>query len=244
MQLGALALFDALGFKGIWRREDPRRVVDKLRGLKEHTEGDLDERFGGKKYREGLHRSQTNALKQVRSVFLSDTIALTTVHKSAGWVSRTVGAAEARRRGITREEGRAGEAMVRRTVGLVVPFLTLDVTATAAGAVVAAALRTKPFLAFRGALSFGKFDIDSEGRFLVGPAIDDAAEHHELAQGAFLWLTPAALKALGPEFLEHFKKTDFKKTDLVQSLISYAVPQGRRAVRDAGREPIRRMRNL
>ena len=35
MLSGALAMFDALGFKGIWRREgvDPTSVIDKLRHL-------------------------------------------------------------------------------------------------------------------------------------------------------------------------------------------------------------------
>ena len=47
-------------------------------------------------------------------------------------------------------------------------------------------------LAFRGAISFGEFYLDE--RYLVGPAIDDAAAWMNRPQGALVMLTPSALK--------------------------------------------------
>lgn len=47
-----------------------------------------------------------------------------------------------------------------------------------------------PHFSFRGALSVGRLALHEE--FLVGPAIDEAAEWYESANGAFVVLTPSA----------------------------------------------------
>ena len=49
-------------------------------------------------------------------------------------------------------------------------------------------LDMQPPLASRGCATFGRFDM--AGNFLIGPAVDEAAELHELADGAFLWIPP------------------------------------------------------
>jgi hypothetical protein len=43
---------------------------------------------------------------------------------------------------------------------------------------------------YRGAVSVGKFAIDET--FLLGPAVDEAAELMDLADGPFVWLAPTA----------------------------------------------------
>ncbi len=43
-------------------------------------------------------------------------------------------------------------------------------------------------LASRGCVTYGLFDMNDT--FLIGPAIDRAAELHEMAQGAFIWVAP------------------------------------------------------
>jgi hypothetical protein len=53
-----------------------------------------------------------------------------------------------------------------------------------------ATLRSSVPLAFRGAIAVGSYEVDPN--FLIGQAIDDAAEAHQLAQGAIIWLTPVA----------------------------------------------------
>ncbi|MEP7364575.1 MAG: hypothetical protein ABI972_15065 [Acidobacteriota bacterium] len=46
-------------------------------------------------------------------------------------------------------------------------------------------------LLYRGCLAVGSMKID--GDFLIGPAIDEAAEYFELSDGPFFWLAPSAL---------------------------------------------------
>ena len=53
------------------------------------------------------------------------------------------------------------------------------------------ALQEAPALAYRGCIAFGEFDME-EG-FVIGGAVDEAAEHMEKAEGAFIWCAPSAL---------------------------------------------------
>ncbi len=49
-------------------------------------------------------------------------------------------------------------------------------------------IEEKPHLVMRGCISYGEFI--SDGNFIVGPAVDRAAEHMNIAEGAFVWLLP------------------------------------------------------
>jgi hypothetical protein len=51
-------------------------------------------------------------------------------------------------------------------------------------------LQGDPPLVLRGCISYGEHL--SEGNFMVGPAVDEAAEHMNIAEGAFIWLLPSA----------------------------------------------------
>lgn len=51
-------------------------------------------------------------------------------------------------------------------------------------------LRSTVPLAYRGAIAVGDYEVSPH--FLIGPAIDEAADVYGLAQGAFIWLMPAA----------------------------------------------------
>ena len=70
----------------------------------------------------------------------------------------------------------------------------LRVTAAAAQIASVAAAQPPPPLAFRGAISCGKFEVTE--KFLIGPAVDEAAEAEKLAQGALVWFCPTALEVL------------------------------------------------
>lgn len=48
----------------------------------------------------------------------------------------------------------------------------------------------EPYLVLRGCITYGEHI--SEGNFIVGPAVDEAAEHMNVAEGAFIWLLPSA----------------------------------------------------
>jgi hypothetical protein len=54
------------------------------------------------------------------------------------------------------------------------------------------ALRGFPPFLFRGCMTTGRVSID--GDFLIGPAIDEAAELYERSDGPFLWMAPSALR--------------------------------------------------
>lgn len=51
-------------------------------------------------------------------------------------------------------------------------------------------LKDEPNLTLRGCITFGSHICD--GNFIVGPAVDEAAEHMNAADGAFVWLLPEA----------------------------------------------------
>jgi hypothetical protein len=74
-----------------------------------------------------------------------------------------------------------------------------------ASILMAEALETKPRLLYRGCLTVGRFA--AADAFLVGPAVDVAAELAPLAQGAFVWLDASARTALrvgpGRDFGNH-----------------------------------------
>lgn len=61
-----------------------------------------------------------------------------------------------------------------------------------AGNIMVEAAEGTPALLFRGCLAAG--EIKEEVDFLIGPAIDEAAERCEQADGPFFWLAPSALE--------------------------------------------------
>lgn len=67
------------------------------------------------------------------------------------------------------------------------------------------AAKVDPPLAMRGCISAGWFEIDSN--FLIGPAIDEAAEHMAVAEGAFTWVTPSAIDCV-QEHIRYWNEQD------------------------------------
>lgn len=59
---------------------------------------------------------------------------------------------------------------------------------------VAPAAEKDPTLVYRGSIAFGEFEIREQ--FLIGPAIDEAAEAEKLAEGALIWLCPSAIRMM------------------------------------------------
>ena len=51
-------------------------------------------------------------------------------------------------------------------------------------------LDREPRIVLRGCISYGNHLVVSN--FIIGPAVDEAAAHYELAEGAFVWLLPSA----------------------------------------------------
>ena len=70
--------------------------------------------------------------------------------------------------------------------------ILLDVVCEAVTYMMRKAAQQVPPLVYRGVVAAGELALDGDGAFLVGPAIDEAAELMQLAQGAFVWLAPSA----------------------------------------------------
>lgn len=152
MFLGAVAILDALGFKGIWEREDPRAILDLLKSLKRHG---LE--LQGSDY-SGCLVDEPGFRHRVR--FMSDTIVITVVIKERKSPIRPL-------------------------------YKALYSATMIAGDIMVSALHNLPPLLFRGCVAAGNIIEDSD--FLIGPAVDEAAESFEKADGPFLWLTTSAL---------------------------------------------------
>jgi hypothetical protein len=143
MRTGAVALIDALGFRGIWRRYDPDAVLTELKAAKNQIEQQVE------------RHAQTYMDPQV--AFLSDTIAISTLVRET-------------------KNHRLAWAVLY-LVNVIADVLDLR-------------LRSNVPLAYRGAIAVGNYEVSSH--FLIGEAIDEAANARDLAQGAFIWITPEA----------------------------------------------------
>ncbi len=171
MKRGAFVMLDALGFKGIWNRpevkDDPGRVISRMIRLRNEATAQVA-RMIGRPLAE-LRADPTNAYDDFKISFLSDTIAI------GVWVKPTLHADDERMR----------------------DRFAVVYGAAFASALMRCALTEPPRLAFRGALSVGNFEMSEDGMFIAGPAVDDAAALHELAQGAFVWIAPSAMPGAG-----------------------------------------------
>jgi hypothetical protein len=152
LDIGVVVILDALGFKGIWSREDARRVLDRMKSLRQAAL-----KLQGTD-RSGVLVSDSGFRHRVRC--MSDTIVVTVVVKGP----------QAPERALYR-------AML--SASMIAGNIMLD------------ALYGSPTLLFRGCIAAGK--MKEEVDFLIGPAIDEAAERFEKADGPFLWMAPSAL---------------------------------------------------
>jgi len=169
-RVGAVAMIDALGFRGIWSRYPDEDVVEKLRSLAEVAASEA------RALQEGARSHGGNLLEFVQPMALSDTVVLGVATKPLDAVARGL-QAEGWGEIIKFDDATlAGEA-VRLCAELL-------------GALVRRALEEPVPLAYRGAIAFGRFGMAD--RFIVGPAIDEAAEWMERPEGAIVMLAPSA----------------------------------------------------
>lgn len=107
--------------------------------------------------------ARDNTLDFVEAMFLSDTIALGCAYRHEG-----------------------GVLNYQHTM-----FTSITQTAALVSRVIKLAAIDDQVLAYREAISSGDFQFNDK-RFLAGEAVNDAAEHHEQADAAIVWLTPKA----------------------------------------------------
>jgi hypothetical protein len=172
MPRGAFVMLDALGFKGIWRRDDvksdPSLVLRKLEEIGETAKEYASDRLVG------TTRIPLRGLLSAWEVtLLSDTIAAG-IFLNEAQVEETA--------------KHAGENAL-----LALGSVSLSAAAEFASEVLRIAA-TQPPLALRGAIAWGNFIM--RPRCMVGPAVDEAAECAQKAEAAVVWCTPSALQVL------------------------------------------------
>jgi hypothetical protein len=150
-----------LGFKGIWRSNDPESVAKTLQDGRRIAEEMARDVLVGDAVEHVLHAAGN--LPDISAVAFSDTFLF----------AATVPQAKDRQRAL------AGAA------GLVACGLSSIVRTTALGPVP---------LTFRGVIATGECIVDPQNRVFIGPAVDEAAELMDMANGAFTWLAPSAME--------------------------------------------------
>jgi hypothetical protein len=162
MRKGSFALFDALGTRGIWRRHKPEEVVAKFEELRASFEAFREGQLGGPGA--PALRSEGSVLEDVVVAFLSDTVVVAVIPTEKALAESPL-------------------AMAQHAVIVAARF---------AGVAIEMAANLPPGWAYRGAISFGELMMRTDGSFFIGQAVDEAAELFEVADGAFIMLTPAA----------------------------------------------------
>lgn len=166
MLVGAVAFLDALGFKGIWKRHANSEQA--VLDKLANLEARLAEVGNG-----------------IAKKFPEDAAALgaslpAKLHVRTLFVSDSIFITA----GL---QGSQGPAVDTMCVGIVASLAALAMFLGTEGIVP---------LAYRGAISFGRYLVHQDRSFVVGPAVDEAAQAEAFAQGAFVWLTPSARDAI------------------------------------------------
>jgi hypothetical protein len=101
---------------------------------------------------------------------------------------------------------------------------TLALAAACAGEIVLRAGQGPHPMAYRGCISFGEYEMDPP--FILGPAVNDAAEHYEVAECAAVWLTPTALEVWdkGAGTLPRVHASDPTRPTALDQLYACSVP--------------------
>ena len=161
---GSIAMIDALGFKGIWKKHDPRAVLDLLLQMETSTPRVLEQIREVFQAVSGTSGPERLPRPEVRTMFISDTIVF------AIWAPDLL-------------------AQPSQQQPKLLALMTHGVVCAIATALGSAAVGKIP-LNYRGAIASGEFLV--ERGFLVGPAVDEAAELHERADGPFVELSETA----------------------------------------------------
>jgi hypothetical protein len=196
MRTGAFAMIDALGVRGIWQRFSESDVIASLEQIAamtlEQTRA-IQDAGGGESF---------SVLESITPAFLSDPIVFGVATKPLEEVNRvrTERAPFPQFRDQLNERTLAARA-VEHAAHVVSTVLRRGV------------MQAVP-LSFRGALAYGRFAMSD--RFILGPAVDEAAVFHELAHGAMVGLTPSAF--------EVFSRGDDQSPSVASPLMPYRIP--------------------
>ena len=157
MKEGALILIDCLGFKGIWNRVDPQKLINKLTSIENDVLASIVTKYSASLLSFGPIRFHLR--------LLSDTVVLSLQYEESAYA-----------KGAEPDERQKN--------------LLVSVACECASAIALLFVDSEIPLPLRGCISFGRHLC--EGNFLIGPAVDKAAEFMNSPEGAFIWVLPEA----------------------------------------------------
>jgi hypothetical protein len=167
MREGAFALIDCLGFKGIWKRSDETLLLKKLKSIRQQIQLQL---IAGLPY----HLLRKDVI--IDRSLISDSVAISLRYTD-----------DADENDVNKQRDKKISEIREKS------YLVWLICASTVR-VLDLYLEREPSLVLRGCITYGKYEHDTTrtGSFIVGPAVDDAAEKMEVSQGAFVWLHPEA----------------------------------------------------
>jgi hypothetical protein len=159
MEEGALVLADCLGFRGIWNRVDPEKLIAKLQSMEAEAATRVVPKYSSSMLSFGPTRFHLR--------LLSDTVALSIQYEAKAY-----------------ENGAQPDERQKN--------LLVSVACESAAVLARLFIDSDMPLPLRGCISFGRHL--SEGNFLIGPAVDQAAEYMNEPEGAFIWVLPGVVE--------------------------------------------------
>ena len=155
MREGALILADCLGFRGIWNRVNPEKLIGRLKSIESEAASRVVPKYSSSMLSFGPVRFHLR--------LLSDTVVLSIQYEPGAYAH--------------------GSEPDERQKNLLV-----SVACESAAVLAYLFMDNDMPLPLRGCVSFGPHLCD--GTFLIGPAVDQAAEYMNEPEGAFIWVLP------------------------------------------------------
>jgi len=182
MHEGAFALIDCLGFKGIWKRTDEAILLNKLESIVSKVDQQL---------LEGVPFHLLQREWTISASLLSDSVAISLRYKDKEKDEKDKGEEVDQSNTLDGEPKPEEEETTkeRRIKEREKSYLVWLIAASTIK-ILDLFLEGDPNLLLRGCITYGEHE--KRENFIVGPAVDDAAENFEVAQGAFVWLHPTA----------------------------------------------------
>lgn len=174
MREGAFALIDCLGFKGIWRRHDSALLLAKLQNIVEKIQPQF--------LMKGIPYDLLQRRFVIKPSLLSDSVAISLQYKDDAYKRKVKGNKKGEKSIDKKREKRKDKKREKSYLIWLICASTIKILDLY--------LEGKPSMVLRGCITYG--ELAHQENFIVGQAVDDAAENMEVCQGAFVWLNPEA----------------------------------------------------
>lgn len=172
-------MIDALGFKGIWKRHEFDKILERLEHIQQAAQSEQEH------YRTNFPMLSSALKYELEIRFLSDTIVIAARSHPLVWGPNRAFLVDNMKEDDWERMAAQGEA--RRLAN---EFIALKAATGALAYIQAAALAGAsgrpdlPLLNYRGAVAYGEYLVHDN--FLIGQAVDDCGAMYEQSDGAFI----------------------------------------------------------